>query len=973
MDTNDRVVAMSKKLLWCGLMITLGSFNAVGQPDKAKWIDSVFSTLGQNEKLGQMFITRISSYAQPENLEIFRKRLTSENLGGVIFTSGSVDKQAQITNQFQADAKVPLIISLDASSGLGQFDSALRFPHPLAQAAVADDSMIYWISREAARQMKVMGIHMSLSPNASTINSETANEVILYGEDPISVARKSLLHMRGLQDEGILSCAKFFPLKGIEVLDEKGRPHLKLHHDSLESTAYQELFKQGLNAVIPSLIDLPKFYEPKTSDLKKKLSDSTFRNFASGNLLHQPMGFEGVVLVDVQMLQSIPENGEPGDAELFAFQAGADLIISENALDPALRKIKKLIRSEKSYAANLDKRVKKILALKYDAGLWKRKIINLDFLQTDLHTVHSQLLRHESFKQSITTLQNKNNFLPVLQLEDKNFICLIAGDTAGGKIFYDGVKKYVPANRLLITEEIPDINLAGQQVIIVALFPSTTKKNLQNVLGVLEGLETDQQIIIADFGCKIFKPYASHYPHVITGYANTGEVVRVIPQIIFGGLPSTGILPVHYGSLAPATSLKTGVLNRLTYSFPEDAGMDASTLQKIGKIAEEAILLKATPGCHVLIARAGKVIYDKSFGHLTYDKQQPVTEETMYDLASLTKVSATLQAVMFMQEKGLIDIHKKISVYLPELKGTNKKDLTIIDMLTHQSGLMPFIPLWPLTLEGVSPLPQYYNVLESINYPLQISGKLFGSNILKDSVWSWIKSSKLLEKPDRTPHAYRYSDLGFMMFKQLAERILNQPMDDFLKQNFYEPLGAYRLGYTPLKRFSSLSIAPTELDTVFRKGLLIGTVHDERAAMLGGISGHAGLFGTANDLSKLGQMLLQQGSYGGIRYYKPETVKLFTDKQFHSSRRGLGWDKPVQSEWNSPTSIFASPQTFGHTGFTGTCLWVDPEFDLVYIFVSNRVFPDRNDKLIKGNIRSRIQDVIYEAIFNYCKTSQSTY
>jgi CubicO group peptidase (beta-lactamase class C family) len=325
---------------------------------------------------------------------------------------------------------------------------------------------------------------------------------------------------------------------------------------------------------------------------------------------------------------------------------------------------------------------------------------------------------------------------------------------------------------------------------------------------------------------------------------------------------------------------------------------------------------------------------------------------------------------MFMQEKGLIDIHKKISVYLPELKGTNKKDLTIIDMLTHQSGLVPFIPLWPLTVEGIAPIAMYYNSQQSISYPLQISPKLFGSNILKDSVYSWIKGAKMLQKPDRTPYSYRYSDLGFMMFKQLAERLLNQPMDEFLQQNFYEPLGASSLGYTPLKRFPPELIAPTELDTLFRKGLLIGTVHDERAAMLGGISGHAGLFGTAHDLSKLGQMLLQDGTYGGIRYYKQETVRLFTARQFHSSRRGLGWDKPVQSEWNSPTSIFASPDTFGHTGFTGTCLWVDPEFDLVYIFVSNRVFPDRNDKLIRSNIRSRIQDVIYEAIFNYCKTTQ---
>lgn len=294
-----------------------------------------------------------------------------------------------------------------------------------------------------------------------------------------------------------------------------------------------------------------------------------------------------------------------------------------------------------------------------------------------------------------------------------------------------------------------------------------------------------------------------------------------------------------------------------------------------------------------------------------------------------------------------------------------------MDMLTHQSGLMPFIPLWPLTVEGPAYMPMYYSAQQDLRYPLQISPNLYGSSVLKDSVWSWVTYSKMLEKPDRTPYPYRYSDLGFMMFKELAERLFNQPMEDFLAQNLYEPLGANSLGYTPLNRFPPQSIAPTELDTLFRKGLLIGTVHDERAAMLGGVSGHAGLFGTANDLAKLGQMLLQEGTYGGLSYFKPETVRQFTAKQFASSRRGLGWDKPEFGEWNSPASRYASPRTFGHTGFTGTCLWIDPEFNLVYIFLSNRVFPDRSDKLIQTNIRSRIQDVIYKAIFNFCKTHES--
>ncbi len=935
---------MLKKVLWCGLLITFSSLNAIGQVNKEKWIDSVFSTLNLNEKLGQLFITRISSHVAPDMLNVIGKKIESDHLGGVIFTSGSIVKQARITNNLQANQKVPLLICQDATSGLGLLmDSAMVFPDPLAQGAFANDSIIYWMSREIGRQMKLMGIHMSLSPNANTIGLETSNENILYGDNSRSVTRKSFLHMKGLIDEGVLSCAKFFPLKSIEVTDQKGKSHIKLSHDTLVSYPFQFLFGQGLNAVIPDATDLPMFFERKKSDLRKKISDKTLQEFEKGKILHQQLQFQGIVMIDIPSMKSATDKFEMGEAEFFAFQAGADMIITDDMLDPALRKIKKLIRKQKQYGPQLDERVKKILALKYDAGLFKRKIIDLDFSEANLNTTRSQLLRMHTFKKSITVIKNEKNILPVGTLDDKNFTCIIAGDTTNGKIFHQGIKKYVRASPLVITEQPQEINLYGEQIIIVSLFPTTTVKVLQNVLQTLDSLQTNQQIIIADFGCKIFKPYAGNFESIVTGYSASEEMLKMVPQVIFGGLPASGVLPARYGDIPSGTSSETRILNRLTYSFPEDAGIDGNTLKKIEKIAAEAISSNGTPGCHVLVAKNGKVIYDKSFGHLTYDKQFPVTDETIYDLASLTKVSATLQAIMFMQERGMIDIRKKISVYMPELKETNKKDLTLVDMLTHQSGLAPFIPLWPLTVEGPSYLPLYYNTQQSFSYPLQVSPTLFGSNTLKDSVFSWINSSKMLEKPPRTPYSFRYSDLGFMMFKQLAERMLNQPLEDFLNQNFYEPLGAFSLGYTPLKRFPKELIAPTELDTLFRRGMVTGTVHDERAAMLGGLSGHAGLFGTANDLSKLGQMLLQEGSYGGQRYFKPETVKFFTAKQFESSRRGLGWDKPVQGEWNSPTSIFASPRTFGHTGFTGTCLWVDPEFNLVYIFVSNRVFPDRSD------------------------------
>jgi CubicO group peptidase (beta-lactamase class C family) len=302
-------------------------------------------------------------------------------------------------------------------------------------------------------------------------------------------------------------------------------------------------------------------------------------------------------------------------------------------------------------------------------------------------------------------------------------------------------------------------------------------------------------------------------------------------------------------------------------------------------------------------------------------------------------------------------------------QNTNKKDITLIDMLTHQSGLVPFVPMWTQTVKDSAFMTEYYHTERTSEYPLQVAPGLFAKNLLRDSVWSWVVKSKMQEKPARTPYPYRYSDLGLMIMKQLAERLLNQPIDEFLRQNVYEPLGATTTGFNPLDHYPESRIAPTEIDKIYRKTLVVGTVHDERAAMMGGVSGHAGLFSTGTDLIKLGQMLLQEGSYGGIQYYKPETVRLFANKQFEDSRRGIGWDKPLLSDWSSPTSLKASPLTFGHTGFTGTCMWIDPEFDLVYVFLSNRTFPDRNGKLLNANIRSRIQDAIYQSIFDYCQKS----
>lgn len=671
----------------------------------------------------------------------------------------------------------------------------------------------------------------------------------------------------------------------------------------------------------------------------------------------------GLVISDVSNIDTDFEATET-DSPIPTYLVGNDMIIGETDLSEMVSQLKKSLRRNDDLQELIDTNVKKILAAKYDAGLANIQPVSTENLVRRLNSMNAQLLQQEVTRKSITLVANEANTLPIQTLENKRFATITIGKDKKNE-FTHTLSKYVAFDHFdLKSLNVDEIN--KYDVVVMGVYPmaSLSFDSLRTFLSKIQ----PKQKIICEFGDVLQLDLFNSFAAAIATYSDNPISEKSAAQMIFGAMSFEGQLPVSINStMSLGTSIATKSLQRFTYGLPEEVGMDGQTLEQIKRIAQEAIESGGTPGCHVLVAHKGKVVFDQSFGWYTYDHKIPVTEETIYDLASITKVAATLQAVMFLSEKGNIDIHKKASVYLPELRSTNKKDITIKDMLTHQSGLLPFIPMWPNTVKDKVLMPYYYSSLESDKYPLQVAPNLFTVPAIRDSAWHWVLNSKMGDRQPRTPYVYRYSDMASMIFHHMVERIINQPMNEFLEQNFYEPLGAGTLGFQPLSRFDASRVAPTEIDTIFRKQLIHGTVHDERAAMLGGIAGHAGLFGTATDLAKVGQMLLQGGSYGGTQFFKPETVNLFTSKQYENSRRGLGWDKPIMGDFNSPTTDLASAKTFGHTGFTGTCIWVDPEFDLVYVFLSNRVWPDRSNKLLNANIRPRIQEVIYKSIFNYCQ------
>lgn len=962
---------MIKKVFISFLLCVLWQIT-IAQSARTQWVDSIYNKLNSGEKIGQLFLVPVSKNTDERTINEIENLIKSHEIGGLIFKDLPASQQARLANHFQSMAKVPLLIALEGDIN-GILDSANHFPAPYILGAVQQDTLLYQLGAEVAKQLKMVGVNVLFSPYTRIGNNtpDPSPDKTVFGQNKYEVTRKSLAIMRGLQDNGILACAQYYPLKGITVLDlRKDLPTVQATPDTLQAFPFTTLISKGVKGIVPAAAEFPIFYSDVSGAKRGKFSSQSLSTLYTAEYLKQHAGYQGLIFVDIGKIGNIVSDQKTGDKEMYAFQKGNDVLMNPEEIGPAIRKIKKLLRKEEDYEDQLNTTIKKILSSKFDAGLWASSQVNTDNLRSRVNNVEAKLLSQKLYQNAITVVRNEGDALPIRILEGKKFTYISTHSSEKNYVFFEYLKRYVNVVFHTIEDKTDEKELLkalkGQDYIFVGTFAESSAETIRKVDRIIESLDRKPQTVICDFGSPYVWGVAMKYPSVVTAYSGIEETLRTMPQILFGALAASGKLSYAPSLVIPSgTGQPVSSLDRLAYSLPEDAGMNSAILSGIDSIANEAMKIGATPGCQVIVARKGKVIYEKNFGSFTYEKKIPVTGETIYDLASVTKVMATLQTAMFMHERGLIDLNKKVSYYLPELKKSNKKDITIIDMLTHQSGLLPFLPMYPQTMKDTTYLPHYYSRVKTAKYSMQVGQHLFASPVLRDSVWSWVVKSKMNEKPARTPYAYKYSDFGFLILQRLAEKLLNQPMDDFLGQNLYEPLGAYTTGFNPLTRFQQQRIAPTEDDKIYRKSFVSGTVHDERAAMMGGVAGHAGLFSNANDLAKVGQMLLQEGRYGGIQYYKPETVRLFTAKKYKNSRRGIGWDKPIPSDPGTLTSFYTSPSTYGHTGFTGTCVWIDPEFDLMYIFLSNRVYPDRNNKLSNANIRSRIQDVIYKSIFGY--------
>lgn len=939
------------------------------------WADSVFKALTADQRIAQLFMVAAYSNKDKAHTAEIKKLITQYGIGGLIFMQGGPVRQAKLANAYQYASKVPLFMAIDAEWGLAmRLDSTTKFPRQMTLGAIQNDSLVYKMGAEIARQCKRLGMQINFAPVVD-VNNNPLNPVISnrsFGEDKYNVTRKAAMYMKGMQDNRVLANAKHFPGHGDTDSDShKTLPTVNSSAerlDSLELYPYKELFGQGLGSIMVAHLYVPALDTTanQASTLSKKIVT---------DLLKDSLHFKGLIFTDALNMRGVSKFYKPGEVDVKALIAGNDVLLFAEDVPTAIKEIKAAVERGEITQEEIDKRCKKILLAKQWAGLHHNTPVKLKNLYEELNTPQAELLNRKLTETSLTLLENKNNIIPLQNLDTLKIASLSLGYKELS-LFQKTLSNYSPIKHFGIDK--------GAKT---AVFDSTLKK-LENYNLVIVHINNTNNKPDKDFGLtpqvmsmlkKLIKqnrvivnvaanPYIlakmdslQYADAVIMSYENNDYSESYAAQLIFGGIAAKGKLPITPSPYFKAgTGIETQAI-RFKYTIPEEVGADSKKLSQIDTIVLKGIQDKVYPGCQVVVAKNGKVIYQKSFGYHTYDNTTKVKNDDLYDIASITKITATTASVMKLCDEKKININDSLVKYLPEVAGSNKADLTLREMLTHQAGFKDWIPFWMKTVDKSGEYkPGIYNTIRNDDFPKRVAERLYINKAYEDTIYK-----RIIESPLKDRGKYLYSDLGYYFLQKIIEKQSYIPEDRYVIKYFYAPLGLSTMGYLPRNRVDLKRIIPTENDTKFRKQLVHGDVHDQGAAMLGGVGGHAGVFSNANDVAVMMQLFLNKGEYGGNRYIEANTVTEFTKCQYcPNNRRAIGFDKPETDPGKaSPVCHCVSPLSFGHSGFTGTLAWADPSNGLIYIFLSNRINPSADqNKLSKSGIRSQIQQVIYDAV-----------
>jgi beta-N-acetylhexosaminidase len=967
------------------ILLAIASLSATAQGyryssnARNNWIERTYNNLTKEERIGQLFMVAAYSGGKNANEEQVTNLLNAHQVGGLIFMQGGPVRQAMLTNKYQRMAQVPLLIGMDAEWGLGmRLDSVKPFPRQMMLGAAGDTNIVYRMASAIASQCKRIGVHVDFAPDID-VNNNPSNPVInsrSFGESKQMVSKLGIAYMRGLQNNGIMACAKHFPGHGNTSVDShKDLPLIPItlaQLDTLELFPFKKLVRAGVKSVMIGHLEVPAL--DTTPHVPTTLSRNTVTN-----LLKNKLGFNGLVFTDALNMQGVTKYFPSGEADLRAFAAGNDVLLFSQDVPTAIAKIKNAIDSGIIPESALETSVKKILGAKWDAGLDQWRDIDTTNITNDLNK-QVDAVRLQAAKAAMTLVHDDNQVLT--KIGDNMRIAYVGVNTPTATPLYNALDDrfarvdayYLPKGTSADSAQRILDALSKYSIAIIGVH-NTGNTPINNYTLGDEAISFLQQAgcrantMVVLMGNAYIMQYSCGAGSMLVGYEDDSLTETAAVDVLLRKSKAKGKLPVTAcikGQSVCTPPVKAPALSKeLSHDlkktpYPVEAGVvNPSALDQLDIYMARCMADGVFPGCRILAARDGKIFYDKAFGYFKYDKHRRVDTNTLYDLASCTKALATTISVMKLYEQGKIDLDRTLGDYLPQAMGTNKASLKIRDILLHQAGLRSYIPFFAPTVDDRGKLKStYYRSVPGDGFDVPVATNIYMRNDYVDTIWQRIYNS-----PIENLGKMVYSDLDFYFMAAVVRQVSGKRIDKYVEDEFYRPMGLKRITFNPLNRFDTTEIAPTEIDIGFRNILLQGTVHDPGAAMMGGVEGHAGLFGTAHDVAAVFQMLLNKGTYNGKRLLKPATVDLFTAYGSTISHRGLGFDKPTPLEDEAgPAGERTTGLAFGHQGFTGTCVWADPGTGIVFVFLSNRVYPSSaNNKLARLGVRTLAQDYIYDA------------
>lgn len=952
----------------------------------ALWADSVMRRMSLKEKIGQLLVYKLSPVTTAQNKQLMRKVIKDYKVGGLLFSGGSLVSHAQLTNEAQEMAHIPLLITLDGEWGLAmRLKPSPLFPRNRVLGCITNDSLIYEYGREVARECVEMGIAVDFAPVAD-IDNNPKNPVIntrSFGEDRQNVTNKVIAFSRGMEEGGVLAVAKHFPGHGDTDTDShEALPTLPFGSerlDSLELYPFKHAINAGIDGIMVGHLNVPVLSGQNglPSSLSRKVTT---------NLLEEQLGFSGLKFTDALEMKGVSSEKS---VCLQALKAGNDVLLVPARLREEFDAIVNAVKNGSLSEEEVDKHCKKVLMYKYALGLYAKKKVQISGLEQRVNTPYASELVERLKKAAVTAFGNSDGTLPFSKNVKQIAVINVGGNQTAISSFVKSLSSYTKVTEIMLTASADAKMVKSKLKDFDNVIVCASCENLGSYKNVLSSVSDEKMVYVFFSSGKSVLPLQDclrSAKAVIIAHDKQAVLQRHVADILFGKAIANGRISTSLGSLY---SVGDGVdiSKEMKETYP-DLTFSKETVSRIDSIANEGIEKGAYPGCQIVVMMNGKVVIDKVYGHHTYTTDAlPVKDIDVYDLASLSKTTGTLMAVMKLYDQTKINLSDYVSKYLPYLADTDKRRITIKDLLFHESGLPASILFYKEAVDEKSYVGHFLTSRRDRHHTVRIAASTWGATNFKykegltssqmtDKHTLQISSNLWIDKSFKEVYneqiaaaklhgrRYVYSDVNFILLQQIVEKVTGMTLDAFLEQEFYGPMGLQHTGYLPRKRLQPDDIVPTVDDKLLRKELLVGYVHDEAAAFQGGVSGNAGLFSNAKEVAKVYQMLLNGGEIDGKRYLSHATCQVFTTEVSKISRRGLGFDKPdKRNQANSNCAESAPKSVYGHTGFTGTCTWVDPEIGMVYVFLSNRVNPNPwNTKISSLLIRPRIQQVLYDGL-----------